>query len=70
MSKAHVAQLVFVVVLVVAVIALGVEIFGRMDPDVIITWAYVAAVGLAGSTICFILRLSAKCRGLEKKSNQ
>ena len=65
MSKAYIGQMVFVAVQAVAVIALGVEILGpgAMDPDVIIPWAYVAAIGLVGWEVCLMLRLWGKFRG-------
>ena len=59
MSKLLIAQIVFVLILAVAVLALGNEIFvGHMDPDVLLPWAYVAAVGWFGGWICLVLRLS------------
>ena len=58
MSKLLIAQIAFVVVLCIAVVALGMEIFvGHMNPDVILPWTYVAAVGFAGGQICLVTRL-------------
>ena len=59
MSKLFILQLVFVAVLVVAVLAIGCELYilDRIDPDVLLTWGYAAAVGFVGSWICLILRL-------------
>lgn len=63
MSKLFVAQLAFVFVLFIAVLALGAEIFvGHMNPDVILPWAYVAAVGFAGGWICQVARLYLRYR--------
>ena len=59
MSKLLIAQIAFVAILFVAVVAMGMEIFaGHMNPDVILPWAYVAAVGWCGGLTCAILRLN------------
>ena len=60
MSKLFMLQLIFVAVLVIAVSAIGIELYGpgRTNYDAVILWGYAAAVGFAGGWICLILRLS------------
>ena len=72
MSKAYIGQMVFVAVQAVAVIALGVEILGpgAMDPDVIIPWAYVAAIGLVSWEVCPMLQLWGKSREKAQDANR
>lgn len=72
MSRWLIAQLVFVMVLVVALLELGVEIIGpgHMNPDVILPWAYVAAASWVGATICLIVRVCVKMRGHGKESDK
>ena len=71
MSKLLIAQMGFALVLFVAVVAMGMEIFaGHMNPDVILPWAYVAAAGWCGGLVCAILRLNIwlkKKKGEENK---
>ena len=59
MSKLWIAQLVCGVVAVFALLVIGMHIYGlgHMDPDVILPWAYTAAVGMGGMLICGIIRL-------------
>ena len=58
MKKLLIAQVTFAFVLTVALFALGAEIFvGHMNPDVLLPWAYVAAVGWFGALVCAVIRL-------------
>ena len=69
MSKLLMAQVAFALVLTVALFALGAEIFvGHMNPDVILPWAYVAAVGWFGAWVCAILRLNIWFKNRKKDS--
>lgn len=67
MSKLWIAQLVCTVVTVFALLVIGMQIFGlgKIDPDVILPWAYTAEVGVVGMLICAFIRLCVKSR--EKK---
>ncbi len=56
MNKAHVLQIIFVIVQVFAFIPLTVEVLGDMNPDIISVSAAVMGVGLLGNTICVIIR--------------
>ncbi len=56
MNKAHVLQIIFVIVEVFAFIPLTVEVFGDMNPDIISVSAVVMGLGLFGSMICAIIR--------------
>lgn len=56
MSKAHLWQIIFVIVAVIAFIPLTAEVFGDKNPDVISISAGVLWVGLIGSGICAIVR--------------
>ena len=56
MNKAHVLQIIFVIVQVFAFIPLTVEVFGDMNPDTISVSAAVMGVGLLGNMICAIVR--------------
>ena len=64
MSRLFVLQLIFVAVLVVAVLAIGVELYGpgHTNDDAVLNWGYAAAVGFAGGWICLILRLFLRLR--------
>ena len=71
MSKLLIAQMGFALVLFVAVVAMGMEIFaGHMNPDVILPWAYVAAVGWCGGLVCAILRLSILMRKKKEEESK
>ena len=67
MSKLWIAQLVCAVVAVFALLVIGMQIFGlgRIDPDVILPWAYTAGVGMVGMLISGFIRLCVLSR--EKK---
>lgn len=67
MSKLWIAQLVCTVVAVFALLVIGVQLYGlgRIDPDVILPWAYTAGVGMVGMLICGVIRLCVLSR--EKK---
>ena len=54
MSKLHLWSIIFVVIEVIALVPMGVEIFGHMNTDSIIVSAIVFGVGLLGSCICTI----------------
>ena len=55
------------VVTVFALLVIGMQIFGlgKIDPDMLLLWAYTAEVGLVGMLICGVIRLCIKLR--EKK---
>ena len=55
MNKAHVLQIIFVMVQVIAFIPLTVEVFGGMNPAIISVSAAVIGVGLLGNMICSII---------------
>lgn len=61
-----IAQVVFALVLFVALLALGMQIFGtgHINADVILPWAYTAAAGWCGAWICLVIRL---CTALGKR---
>ena len=65
MSKLIIAHIVFAFITVLALLVIGMQIFGlgRIDPDVILPWAYTAGVGDVGMLICLVIRL----HRLEKK---
>ena len=67
MSKLWIAQLVCGAVTVFAWLVIGMHLYGlgRIDPDVILPWAYTAEVGVVGMLICAFARLCVKSR--EKK---
>ncbi len=56
MSKIHIAQIIFVVIEILAFIPLTIEVFGDMEPDIIIVSALVMGIGLFGSCICGVTR--------------
>ena len=56
MNKAHVLQIIFVMVQVIAFIPLTVEAFGGMNPAIISASAAVIGVGLLGNMICAIIK--------------
>ena len=69
-SKLLIAQVVFVFVQVIAVIALGMEIFtGHMNPDILLPWAYVVAVGFTGGWTCLVVRLYLRYREKAKQKD-
>ena len=56
MNKAHLIQIIFVVVEIFAAIPLTIEVFGDMDPGVITVSAVVLWVGMIGSMVCALVR--------------
>ena len=70
MSKLFIAQVLFALILAVALLAMGMQIFGlnRIDPDILLPWAYTAAVGWFGSLACPILRLIGRLRGTQSNT--
>lgn len=59
MSKLIVAHIVFALITIIAWLVIGMQIFGlgRINPDVLLPWAYTAGVGNTGLLICSIIRL-------------
>ena len=62
MSKIHIAQIIFVVIEILAFIPLTIEVFGDMEPDIIIISALVMGIGLFGSCICGVIRAARDVR--------
>ena len=64
MSKLWIAQIAMAVVTLFALLVIGMHLFGwgRVDPDVILPWAYTAAASQCGMLICLFLRLFLKRR--------
>ena len=56
MRKIHLVQIIFVVIEILAFIPLTIEVFGDMEPDIIIGSALVMGIGLFGSCICGVIR--------------
>lgn len=56
MSKLRLLNMIFIVILVIAWIPLTTEIFGNMNPDVIIIWGIIMWVALIGACTCSIIR--------------
>lgn len=57
MSKLRLLSIIFFVIMVIAWIPLTIEIFGDMDPDVMILSASVFGGGLIGTCTCTIVRV-------------
>ncbi len=58
MKKMFIAQIVFLLVMVVGAGLLSLEIFARhMDPDRVILFAVIAGVGLLGNSACTLWRV-------------
>ena len=56
MSKLRLWNTVFIVVLVIAWIPLTIEIFGKMNTDVIMIFGIIMWVALIGACTCSIIR--------------
>ena len=57
MRKVYLLNVFFLVAEVISFIPLTIEIFGDMNPDIIIISASVFGVGILGSCICTIARV-------------
>lgn len=56
MSKLHLASIIFLTIMMIALIPLTAEIFGDMNTDIITVSAAIAFVGLLGTSICSFVR--------------
>ena len=57
MSKLRLWSIIFLIIAVIVFVPLTIEIFGNMNPDIIIISASVFGVGILGSCICTIARV-------------
>ena len=57
MSKVNLLNIIFLIVEVITFIRLTIEIFGDMNPDVIIISAIIFGAGMIGNCICKIVRV-------------
>ena len=58
MSKLHLWSIIFLVIEIIALVPLGIEIFGHMNTDVIIISAVVFGIGMFGNIICTLARVA------------
>lgn len=65
MSKLRLLSIIFISVAFIAWIPLTIEVFGDINPDVIIISASIFGVGIIGACTCSIIRA---IRELKKKS--
>jgi len=63
MKKVWIAQIVFLLVLVIGVLLLALEIFGHMDPNRVILLAVITGVGLLGNCACALWRVHGRLVG-------
>lgn len=57
MTKARIAQIIFLLAMIMGVLLLGLEIFaGHMEPDKIILFAVITGAGLLGTCACAFWR--------------
>ena len=64
MSKLRLLSIIFIIIAFIAWIPLTIEIFGDINPDVIIISASILGVGIIGACGCSFIRA---IRELEKK---
>ena len=57
-------NVIFLIVLVIAFVALTIEVFGDMNPDNLTVSAIIFGVGMVGNCICVIVR--AMCKSKKK----
>lgn len=63
MKRIWIAQILFLLALVIGIMLLGLEIFGHMDPDRVILFTVLTGVGLLGSCACTLWRVHGQLAG-------
>lgn len=56
MSKLYTLNIVFLIVSIIAFIPLTIEVFGDMNPGIMIISVRVMGIGILGNSICAIIR--------------
>lgn len=56
MSKLYILNIVFLLITIIAFIPLTIEVFGDMNPDIMIVSVCVMGIGVLGNSICAIIR--------------
>lgn len=56
MSKLYILNIVFLIVSIIAFIPLTREVFGDMNPDIMIVSICIMGIGILGNSICAIIR--------------
>lgn len=58
MSKWHLWSIIFLIIALIALVPLTIEIFGDMNPDIIIISAKVFGAGIFGTSTCTLIRVA------------
>lgn len=56
MKKIRLLNIIFMIAALIATIPLTIEVFGDMNPDIIMISAIIIGIGLAGNLVCVVAR--------------